>query len=98
MVTDSVAQLVEQYTFNVWVLGSNPSRVTKQKISSRRFFEAVFFCLRGEIGRHAILRGWFPKDVLVRVQSQAQQQKLTMNIGGINNSDYFIEKPFNYQF
>ncbi len=27
-VTDSVAQLVEQYTFNVWVLGSNPSRVT----------------------------------------------------------------------
>ena len=28
MVTDSVAQLVEQYTFNVWVLGSNPSRVT----------------------------------------------------------------------
>ena len=31
------------------------------------------FCLRGEIGRHAILRGWFPKDVLVRVQSQAQK-------------------------
>ena len=28
IVTDSVAQLVEQYTFNVWVLGSNPSRVT----------------------------------------------------------------------
>src|SRR5690606_2398406 len=26
---DSVAQLVEQYTFNVWVLGSNPSRITK---------------------------------------------------------------------
>ena len=25
---DSVAQLVEQYTFNVWVLGSNPSQVT----------------------------------------------------------------------
>ena len=25
---DSVAQLVEQYTFNVWVLGSNPSRIT----------------------------------------------------------------------
>ena len=30
-VTDSVAQLVEQYTFNVWVLGSNPSRVTSKK-------------------------------------------------------------------
>ena len=26
---DSVAQLVEQYTFNVWVLGSSPSRVTE---------------------------------------------------------------------
>gem|GEM_PF-6452334 len=26
---DSVAQLVEQYTFNVWVLGSNPSGITK---------------------------------------------------------------------
>ena len=30
---DLVAQLVEQYTFNVWVLGSSPSRVTiKRKI------------------------------------------------------------------
>lgn len=26
--TDLVAQLVEQYTFNVWVLGSSPSQVT----------------------------------------------------------------------
>ena len=26
--TDSVAQQVEQYTFNVWVLGSNPSGIT----------------------------------------------------------------------
>ena len=25
---DSVAQLVEQYTFNVWVLGSSPSQIT----------------------------------------------------------------------
>ncbi len=32
LVTDSVAQLVEQYTFNVWVLGSNPSRVTSKNI------------------------------------------------------------------
>jgi hypothetical protein len=29
-------------------------------------------CACGEIGRHAILRGWFPMDVLVRVQSCAQ--------------------------
>ena len=75
MVTDSVAQLVEQYTFNVWVLGSNPSRVTSKKNSVSIFlYETVFFCLRGEIGRHATLRGWFPKDVLVRVQSQAQNR------------------------
>jgi hypothetical protein len=26
---DSVAQLVEQYTFNVWVLGSSPSGITE---------------------------------------------------------------------
>ncbi len=25
---DLVAQLVEQYTFNVWALGSSPSRIT----------------------------------------------------------------------
>ena len=30
-INDSVAQLVEQYTFNVWVLGSNPSGITKNK-------------------------------------------------------------------
>ena len=28
--SDSVAQLVEQYTFNVWALGSNPSGITKE--------------------------------------------------------------------
>ena len=27
---DFVAQLVEQYTFNVWVLGSSPSGITKK--------------------------------------------------------------------
>jgi len=26
---DLVAQLVEQYTFNVWVLGSSPSGITR---------------------------------------------------------------------
>ena len=29
---DSVAQLVEQYTFNVWVLGSSPSQFTKPPV------------------------------------------------------------------
>ena len=44
-INDSVAQLVEQYTFNVWVLGSNPSGITLMKasfaISKRCFFR---FC------------------------------------------------------
>ncbi len=40
---DSVAQLVEQYTFNVWVLGSNPSGITK-KASEKS--EAFLFIIR----------------------------------------------------
>ena len=40
---DSVAQLVEQYTFNVWVLGSNPSGITnKTNLKIFRFFYAQF--------------------------------------------------------
>ena len=35
---DSVAQLVEQYTFNVWVLGSSPSGITKKPQISEAFF------------------------------------------------------------
>ena len=31
LLQDSIAQLVEHNTFNVGVLGSSPSRVTKQK-------------------------------------------------------------------
>ena len=52
---DSVAQLVEQYTFNVWVLGSNPSGITKA--SKEAFTFKVRLTRRGgEIGRHATLR------------------------------------------
>ncbi len=36
---DLVAQLVEQYTFNVWVLGSSPSQITK----NLRAFKIVDF-------------------------------------------------------
>lgn len=35
---DSVAQLVEQYTFNVWVLGSSPSGITKSHLNKDGFF------------------------------------------------------------
>lgn len=30
---DSVAQLVEQYTFNVWVLGSSPNGITGIRVT-----------------------------------------------------------------
>lgn len=32
---DSVAQLVEHYTFNVVVLGSNPSGITREETKAR---------------------------------------------------------------
>ncbi len=35
---DSVAQLVEHYTFNVRVLGSNPSGITKKASNFSRLF------------------------------------------------------------
>ncbi len=45
MLKDSVAQLVEQYTFNVWVLGSSPSGITqKLKINFLSFF--IFHLIR----------------------------------------------------
>ena len=39
---DLVAQLVEQYTFNVWALGSSPSGITEIKPRKRLFFIGVF--------------------------------------------------------
>ena len=40
--SDSIAQLVEQYTFNVWVLGSNPSGITRvRRINARRLLSSV---------------------------------------------------------
>ena len=39
---DLVAQLVEQYTFNVWVLGSSPSRITKRHMP-------LFLCHYGSL-------------------------------------------------
>ena len=38
-----VAQLVEQYTFNVWALGSSPSQFTKPPLSG--VFYLVNLCL-----------------------------------------------------
>ena len=37
-----VAQLVEQYTFNVWVLGSSPSQFTKNPQHQLRIFYALY--------------------------------------------------------
>ncbi len=41
---DLVAQLVEQYTFNVWALGSSPSGITKAGI-----WPAFFVCRTSRI-------------------------------------------------
>ena len=52
---DSVAQLVEQYTFNVWVLGSNPSGITKKATPK----ELLFLCPLGSdrrVGKGSIRR------------------------------------------
>ena len=35
---DLVAQLVEQYTFNVWVLGSSPSQITEKTLQQCKVF------------------------------------------------------------
>lgn len=40
---DSVAQLVEQYTFNVWALGSSPSGITKIKKPLKAVFLFYIF-------------------------------------------------------
>ena len=37
---DSVAQLVEQYTFNVWALGSSPSGITN-KCKAKALYEGL---------------------------------------------------------
>lgn len=44
---DPLAQLVEQYTFNVWVLGSSPKRITEVK--SARVFDKDFADFPAEI-------------------------------------------------
>ncbi len=40
---DSVAQLVEQYTFNVWALGSSPSGITEMTKASNVNLKPFFF-------------------------------------------------------
>jgi hypothetical protein len=41
-----VAQLVEQYTFNVWALGSSPSQFTKSLRKCGGFFFIKIVCLQ----------------------------------------------------
>ena len=44
---DIVAQLVEQYTFNVWVLGSSPNGITKPRKRGAFFilWHLFIFCI-----------------------------------------------------
>ena len=43
---DSVAQLVEQYTFNVWVLGSSPSGITDKTLKPASTMDLRVFHLK----------------------------------------------------
>ena len=56
---DFVAQLVEQYTFNVWVLGSNPNGIT--------------ICPSVGIGRQSGLRNRGCNSLRVRVSPWVQK-------------------------
>lgn len=46
---ESVAQLVEQYTFNVWVAGSIPARLTTSSAHQKTVFEDDAAELSGEV-------------------------------------------------
>ena len=50
---DSVAQLVEQYTFNVWVLGSSPSRITKPSYDGF-FMPFTYILYSGKLNKYYI--------------------------------------------
>ena len=51
-----VAQLVEQYTFNVWVLGSSPSQFTKKNpaMDSFLFYKVAksFYDMGAQLAEH----------------------------------------------
>ena len=50
---DLVAQLVEQYTFNVWALGSSPSGITTKNPSIEGFsYWCTFLILSGQFSCH----------------------------------------------
>jgi hypothetical protein len=85
---DSVAQLVEQYTFNVWVLGSSPSGITgKQKRRSMRtpflfsdslIHQALKYIMRSKDPIITALSGFRNRD---KFSHQAFQKR------GLNRSD-----------
>ncbi len=79
---DSVAQLVEQYTFNVWVLGSNPSRVTYEDKSFYEWF--VLFSFRYLLSAKCML------------QSEAIQRYF--NNKSIQNEQYTTDINSNFCF
>jgi putative endonuclease len=51
---DSVAQLVEQYTFNVWVLGSSPSGITKSSKRMAFFMPCVYILYSEKLNKYYI--------------------------------------------
>ena len=66
---DSVAQLVEHYTFNVVVLGSNPSGITKASTYVGAFFLHFLYLSCEVYNPYCIL-------VVTKKESQSQQIKI----------------------
>ena len=85
---DSVAQLVEQYTFNVWALGSSPSGITKLRRKSG------LFCFK-DLSKARFRKGTRNKkatrtrSVLVRGFALAQCGGKTAERSGADNPKIF---------
>ena len=69
-VGDPLAQLVEQYTFNVWVLGSSPKRITlkivysiiKEKFFKNFSFSVFLLTIWEELSRKGIRKEEFSRS------------------------------------
>ena len=105
--SDSIAQLVEQYTFNVWVLGSNPSGITRvRRINARRLLSSVgsehLVYTEGVIGSSPIGATICPSggmvDTLVLGTSAAGVKvRILSRVHEFNESNFGVYKPRPYQ-
>ena len=61
IVVDLVAQQVEHHTFNVGVLGSSPSQVTKKDV---KFFDILFSFINYQLSIINFIRGKYIRTIL----------------------------------